>query len=105
MYEIAKIRVPEYAGKGNSRTDVPAVYAVDKHAHIENNRKKIAEMDKRIAQLERLIAVSKSKDAPEYYANVKRLAKCRQIKEDCEYSIALMTMQIKLETAKPARRR
>jgi len=86
---------------GTTTEVVPMSCATEKPKYIANRHDVIAEMNKEIKGLETKIAGIADKKSLEYTAAVKRLAKCREIKKNCEFSIKLATEQ--MENAKKVR--
>lgn len=76
---------------------IPLGCATEKPKYVANRQGIIAEMNKEIKQLEKRMADFTDKKTPEYKAVVKRLAKCREIKKNCEFSVKLATEQMEIE--------
>ena len=98
MYEVAAVRVPEFAGCKTAGTRIPAGYAVQKADYIKDKKETIAKMDEEIAKLEKILQSSANKESYFYKSAVKRLAVCQRIKKDCEESIYLTKVQMKCES-------
>ena len=82
---------------------VPMSCAVEKPKYIANRHDVIAEMDKTIKELEAEMAVIADVKSDAYKAKAKKLAKCREIKKNCEFSIKLATEQMEIEKRARAR--
>ena len=90
---------------GTTTERVPISCAVEKPKYIESRKEVIENMNKEIKRLEAKIAGFADATCSEYMAAVKRLAKCRVIKQNCEFSIKLTTEQMGIEKRTYARTR
>lgn len=102
MFENAGIRVPEY-GYGNSGANyiINGVCATEKPKHIEKSKETIAKMDAEIARLESIIEKRRDVDSAFCLDCLKRIEKCKKIKQDCITSISLAKDQMKSGIVKP----
>ena len=91
--DVLGLIVPEYAGKV-SRDYIPQSNAEAKTDYIESRKATIKAMEKEIAELEATIKEIKDKKSYSYQAAVKKLKKCREIKQNCEFSIKLTETQV-----------
>lgn len=93
--DVLEMRVPEYAGKACA-VRVPNSYAVEKTEYIKDRKENVAKIDIEINELEKSLNMIKDKESYFYKSAVKRLEKCREIKRNCEYSIALAKAQMNI---------
>jgi len=94
MYDdVVAIRVPDYAGKV-SGDYIPQSNTVAKTDYIESRKERIKAMAKEMAELEKTIKGIKDKKSYFYQAAMKKLQKCREIKQNCEFSIKLTETQM-----------
>ena len=95
MLENAGIRIPECAYSKGADYIINGVYATSKPDLVKQSKETIAKMDAEISRLESVIAKAGDVNNAFYQGCVKRLAKCKKIKQDCESSIALAKAQIR----------
>ncbi len=103
MFENAGIRVPEivYENGGANYNIINGVCATEKPKHIEKSKETIAKMDAEIARLESIIEKRRDVDSDFYRNCLKRIEKCKKIKQDCIASISLAKDQMNPGIVKP----
>lgn len=93
--DVFEMRVPEYAGKACA-VRIPNSYAVEKTEYIKDRKQEIKKIDAEIESLKTKISTIADKEGYFYKEVAKRLEKCHEIKQNCEYSIALAKAQMNI---------
>jgi len=93
--DVLEMRVPEYAGRARAER-IPQTYAVEKSEYIKDRKEVIAEINSKISTLTKQLNRIQDKEGYFYKDVVTRLAKCYEIKRNCEASIVLAKEQMKV---------
>ena len=101
MLENAGIRIPECAYSKGANYIINGVYATSKPDLVKQSKETIAKMDAEIARLESIIEKRRDVDSAFCRDCLKRIEKCKKIKQDCMASISLATDQMKSGIVKP----
>ncbi|MBR3148343.1 MAG: hypothetical protein IKF41_03310 [Alphaproteobacteria bacterium] len=91
------IRITENMELRPCRQYIPNGFATEKSDYIKDKKNVIKQMNIEIKSLEKKIEDARKAGMPVSEQDIKRLKKCREIKQNCEFSITVITMQIEIE--------